>query len=57
MTPEGGAPLDAAYAWQDSLFGSPTDDWTDAERAGFRRAMLRLLDRSRQLAVDNGRIL
>jgi DNA-binding MarR family transcriptional regulator len=52
VTRHGAALLDAAHAWQDSVFATLTDDWTDAERASFHRAMLRLLDRSRQLSAS-----
>jgi DNA-binding MarR family transcriptional regulator len=49
VTPDGAALLDAAHRWQEATFTALTDDWTAAERAGFRRAMLRMLARSRQL--------
>ena len=41
--------LDAAHEWQDAAFGVLTKDWTVQERAEFRRAMRRLLDRSADL--------
>lgn len=47
VTEEGEAMLAAAHAWQESVFATLTATWTDAERAGFHRAMLRLLARSR----------
>jgi DNA-binding MarR family transcriptional regulator len=52
VTRHGTALLAAAHAWQDSVFAELTEDWTEAERASFHRAMLRLMDRSRQLAAS-----
>ena len=52
VTRHGTALLDSAHAWQDRVFAELTDDWTDAERADFHRAMLRLLERSRHLTTS-----
>ena len=49
VTRHGMALLDAAHAWQDSVFAKLTEDWTEAERASFHQAMLRLMDRSRHV--------
>ncbi|MEV0394456.1 MarR family winged helix-turn-helix transcriptional regulator [Polymorphospora rubra] len=49
VTPDGTTLLNAAHHWQESMFATLTDDWTDAERADFHRAMHRILTRSRQL--------
>jgi DNA-binding MarR family transcriptional regulator len=50
VTPRGRALLRAAHRWQESIFATLTDDWTDQERAEFHRAMRRLIARSRELA-------
>jgi DNA-binding MarR family transcriptional regulator len=52
VTPAGAELLDAAHRWQESVFATLTEGWTDAERAGFHRAMLDLLARSRQTGGD-----
>jgi DNA-binding MarR family transcriptional regulator len=49
VTRHGTALLAAAHAWQDSVFAELTEDWTEAERASFHQAMLRLMDRSRHV--------
>lgn len=41
--------LAKARAWQEEVFLELTADWSDEERSAFYRAMLRLLDRSRQI--------
>ena len=47
VTGSGAELLAAAHRWQEEVFEALTDGWTAAERADFRRAMLRLLSRSR----------
>lgn len=39
--------LDAAHRWQEQLFADLTNNWTDAERADFHRAMTRLINHPR----------
>lgn len=41
--------LAKARAWQEEVFLKLTADWNDEERSAFYRAMLRLLDRSREI--------
>ncbi|GGT04805.1 hypothetical protein GCM10010156_73210 [Planobispora rosea] len=52
LTDTGLALLEAAHSWQESVFASLTPDWTEAERAEFHRAMLRLLGRSAELLTE-----
>jgi len=49
VTRHGTRLLDAAHAWQDGVFATLTVDWTEAERASFHAAMLRVMDGSRRL--------
>jgi len=49
VTAAGARLLADAHRWQDEVFVSLTDDWTDDERAVFERALLRLLSRSRSV--------
>lgn len=46
VTAAGAELLRDAHRWQEEVFGLLTEGWTEEERAGFHRAMLRLLDRS-----------
>ncbi|MEV0591354.1 MarR family winged helix-turn-helix transcriptional regulator [Nonomuraea cavernae] len=53
LTDAGFALLEAAHSWQESIFVTLTSGWTDAERAEFHRAMLRLVGRSSALAAED----
>ncbi len=49
VTDAGAALLVDAHRWQEQVVGELTDGWTVRQRADLHRAMLRLLDRSREL--------
>ncbi|SCK42591.1 MarR family winged helix-turn-helix transcriptional regulator [Streptomyces sp. WMMB 322] len=46
VTPAGLAMLDKAHRWQEAVFDRLTEGWSEEQRAGFRQAMLSLLERS-----------
>ncbi|MDA2812922.1 MarR family winged helix-turn-helix transcriptional regulator [Nocardiopsis sp. RSe5-2] len=46
VTAAGTELLRGAHRWQEEVFGLLTEEWTEEERTGFHRAMVRLLDRS-----------
>lgn len=49
LTRQGTALLAAAHRWQERVFDTLTADWSEAERAAFHRAMIRLLEASHRL--------